>query len=141
IATVVVWFLQSFDFRFNLVSDPKNSMLATVAGLLAPLMRPVGLGDWRLITSLVCGFMAKESVVASMEVLFSAGELHAAVSGLTAAAMLAFTLLYTPCVAAVGSIRRELGWRWSAGVVLWQCAIAWAAALIVHLIGMAFGRA
>lgn len=140
IATVVVWFLQSFDFHFDLVQDPKNSILAVIAGFIAPLFAPVGLGDWRIITSLVSGFMAKESVVATMEVLFG-GELTVALSSLTAASMLIFSLLYTPCVAAIASIRRELGARWALGVVIWQCVIAWLCALVVRLIGMAAGIA
>ena len=138
IATIVVWFLQSFDFRFNLVSDPHSSILAAVAGLIVPIMRPAGLGDWRIVTALVSGFMAKESVVSTMEVLFSGG-VAAAISKLTAASMLVFSLLYTPCVAAIASIKRELGRKWSFYVVLWQCGLAWLAALLVRLIGMALG--
>ena len=136
IATIVVWFLSSFDFRLNLVDNSHDSILAAVAGLLAPIMAPVGLGDWRIVTSLISGFMAKESVVSIMETLFGGG--LAALGSLTAASMLAFSLLYTPCVAAVAAIRRELGRKWALGVVLWQCAIAWAAALIIRLIGMIF---
>ncbi len=139
IATIAVWFLQKFDFHFNLVDDPQQSILAKVAGFLAPVMRPAGLGDWRIITSLVSGFMAKESVVATMEVLFSSGAMTEVLSGVTAASLLAFSLLYTPCVAAIASVRRELGWRWSAGMILWQCAIAWVAACLVRLVGAAFG--
>ncbi len=137
IATIVVWFLKSFDFGFNLVEDSHDSILAAVSGLLVPVMKPVGLGDWRIITSLVCGFMAKESVVSVMETLFQDGA--AAIGALSAASMLVFSLLYTPCVAAVAAIRRELGSKWAVYVVLWQCAIAWAAALIVRLIGLALG--
>lgn len=138
IATIVVWFLQSFSFSFNMVSDPQDSMLAAVAGLLAPVFRPAGLGDWRIVTALISGFMAKESVVATMNVLF-AGGVAAALSTLAAASMLVFSLLYTPCVAAVAAIRRELGSGWALYVVLCQCAIAWVAALIVRLIGLAIG--
>ncbi len=137
IATIVVWFLKSFDFRFNLVADSHESMLAAVSGLLAPLLKPVGLGDWRIVTSLVSGFMAKESVVSVMETLFSDGV--TAIGGLAAASMLMFSLLYTPCVAAVAAIRREMGRKWSLYVVLWQCAVAWLAAWLVRLIGMLFG--
>ncbi len=139
IATIVVWFLRSFDFRFNLVEDSQSSILAAVSGLLAPLFRPVGLGDWRIVTSLVSGFMAKESVVSVMEILFSGERLDAALSTLTAASLLVFSLLYTPCVAAIAAIRRELGRRWALGVVLWQCALAWIAALLVRLIGALLG--
>ncbi|MBQ4370546.1 MAG: ferrous iron transporter B, partial [Oscillospiraceae bacterium] len=133
------WFLQSFDFHFNLVQDTQDSILASIAGLIAPIMRPAGLGDWRIVTSLVSGFMAKESVVATMQLLFSAEGLTTALSGLAAAAMLVFSLLYTPCVAAIASIKRELGGKWAAGVIIWQCAIAWVAAVLVTLAGTAFG--
>lgn len=139
IATIVVWFLQSFDFRFNMVSSAQDSMLAALAGLIVPLLQPVGLGDWRIVTSLVSGFMAKESVVATMEVLFKSSGLTATVSHLTAACLLVFSLLYTPCVAAIASVKRELGGKWALAVVLWQCGIAWVAALIVRLIGQAAG--
>ena len=138
IATIVVWFLQSFDFRFNMVADAQNSILAAIAGILAPIFRPVGLGDWRIVTALISGFMAKESVVATMNVLF-AGGVAAALSSLAAASMLVFSLLYTPCVAAVAAIRRELGSGWALYVVFCQCAIAWVAALIIRLIGLAIG--
>ena len=140
IATIVVWFLQSFDFRFNLVTDSRESILAAVSGLLVPLFRPVGLGDWRIVTSLISGFMAKESVVSVMELLFASSEgIGSMLSTLTAASLLVFSLLYTPCVAAVASIKRELGSRWALYVVLWQCGVAWIAALIVHLVGTALG--
>ena len=137
VATIAVWFLSSFDFRFNLVESSNESMLASVAGVLAPVLKPIGLGDWRIVTSLISGFMAKESVVSVMETLFSDGV--TSIGALSAASMLAFSLLYTPCVAAVASIRRELGRKWSVGVVLWQCGIAWLVALLVRLIGMACG--
>lgn len=140
VATIVVWFLQSFDFQFNLVEDSHNSILAAAAGLLVPLFRPLGLGDWRICTSLISGFMAKESVVSVLEVLFdSEGGVAAAMSTLAAASLLVFSLLYTPCVAAIASIKRELGRKWAVSVVLWQCGIAWAAALMVRLIGLALG--
>ncbi len=139
IATIVVWFLQSFDFGFNLVEDSHASILAAVSGLLVPLFRPIGLGDWRIVTSLISGFMAKESVVSVMEILFSAEGVSTALSTITAASLLVFSLLYTPCVAAIASIKRELGGRWAVYVVLWQCAIAWIAALLVRLIGLLLG--
>jgi len=139
IATIVVWFLQSFDFGFNLVEDSHASILAAVSGLLVPLFRPIGLGDWRIVTSLISGFMAKESVVSVMEILFSAEGVSTALSTLTAASLLVFSLLYTPCVAAIASIKRELGGRWAVYVVLWQCTIAWIAALLVRLIGLLLG--
>ena len=137
IATIVVWFLSHFNFRFNLVEDSHESILAALSGVIAPIFKPVGLGDWRIVTSLISGFMAKESVVSIMETLFVDGV--SAIGPLAAASMLVFSLLYTPCVAAVSSIRRELGAKWSLGVVLWQCLIAWVMALIVRLIGLAFG--
>ena len=140
IATIVVWFLQSFDFRLNLVEDSQASVLATISGFIAPLLAPLGLGDWRIATSLISGFMAKESVVSVLEVLFNAqGGVAAAISSLSAASLLVFSLLYSPCVAAVASVRRELGRRWALYVVLWQCAVAWIAALLVRLIGLALG--
>lgn len=138
-ATIVVWFLQSFDFHFNLVEDSHNSILAAAAGLLVPLFKPIGLGDWRICTSLISGFMAKESVVSVLEVLFgSEGGVSSVMSPVSAASLLVFSLLYTPCVAAVASVKRELGPKWAVCVVLWQCGIAWAAALIVRLIVLAF---
>ena len=137
IATIVVWFLKSFNFRFNMVANSQDSILAAVAGLLAPLFKPIGLGDWRIVTSLICGFMAKESVVSVMELLFTNG-VGQALTTVTAASLLVFSLLYTPCVAAIASIRRELGGKWALYVVLWQCLIAWVAALIVRLIGSLF---
>ncbi|MBR1895689.1 MAG: ferrous iron transport protein B, partial [Pyramidobacter sp.] len=140
IATIVVWFLQSFDIHFNMVADSQNSMLAGLAGALAPLMRPLGLGDWRICTSLISGFMAKESVVSTMEILFGQG-VSAVLTPLSAATMLVFSLLYTPCVAAVASIKRELGRGWAVGVVVWQCAVAWGAALLVRLVLSALGVA
>ena len=133
VATIVVWFLQSFDLHFNLVSDSGSSILAAAAGFIAPLLKPIGLGDWRIAVSLICGFMAKESVVSMMEILF-AGNAAAALAPSAAAAMLVFSLLYTPCVAAIASIRRELGAKYAAGVVLWQCTVAWIAAFIVRLL-------
>ena len=135
IATLCIWFLQSFDVHFNLVSDSKNSMLAALSGVLVPLFKPLGLGDWRICTALISGFMAKESVVSSLQILFGTS-VSTAISSLSAASLLVFSLLYTPCVAAIASIKRELGGKWAAGVVVWQCVIAWVAAFIVRLIGM-----
>ena len=133
IATIVVWLLQSFDIHFNMVEDSGESILAGISGLLVPLFKPLGLGDWRICTSLISGFMAKESVVSTFEVLFGAG-IGTVLSPVAAAALLTFSLLYTPCVAAIAAIKRELGMKWAVGVVIWQCAIAWAAALIVKLV-------
>ena len=138
IATVVVWFLQSFDMHLNMVNDAEDSILAGVAGFFEPMMEPLGLGDWRIIVSLFSGFMAKESVVSTMEILFGDG-IKLYMSSLAAACMLVFSLLYTPCVAAIASVKRELGTKWAVVVVVWQCAIAWVAALIVRLIGLMIG--
>ena len=138
IATIVVWVLQSFDLRFNLVQDSRDSILALLAGLIAPILRPLGLGDWRIATSLITGFMAKESVVSTMGILFPGG-VAGALTPLTAASLLVFRLLYTPCVAAIAAIRRELGRGWAVGVVFWQCAIAWVGALLIRLVGLLLG--
>ena len=135
IATIVIWFLQRFDLRFNMVADSHDSILASVSGLLTPLMRPLGLDDWRICTSLITGFIAKESVVATMEILFGFS-VGSALTSLSAVCLLVFSLLYTPCVAAIASIRREMGQKWAVGVVIWQCAVAWVAACVVHLIGL-----
>ena len=135
VATMVVWFLQSFDLRFNLVEDSSQSIMAAVAGVLVPLFRPIGLGDWRIVTSLISGFMAKESVVSVLEVLFGTqGGVAAVMTPGTAGSLLIFSLLYTPCVAAIASIRREMGRSWAAGVAVWQCVIAWIAAFLFHLL-------
>jgi len=136
LASIVIWLLKSFDFHFNFVADAQDSILAAVCGLIAPIFRPMGLGDWRIVTSLVSGVMAKESVVSVMEVLFKAeGGAAAVITPLAAIAMLAFCLLYTPCVAAISAIRRELGRKWAAGIAVWQCALAWLVAWLVYLVG------
>ena len=135
IATVVVWFLQSFDTRFNLVTDSHQSIMALIAGIIAPIMQPLGLGDWRIVTSLISGFMAKESVVSVLEVLFGAeGGITAVLGVLEAGTLLIFSLLYTPCVAAIASIKRELGWKWAAAVVIWQCILAWIVCFLFRFI-------
>ena len=140
IATIVVWFLQSFDLRFNLVEDTGKSILAILSGSLVPLLKPIGLGDWRICTSLISGFMAKESVVSVLEVLFGTeGGVTAVLNTVSAASLLVFSLLYTPCVAAIAAIRRELGRNWAIGVVLWQCGIAWIAAFLVRVICLSLG--
>ena len=138
IATIVVWFLQSFDLHLNMVEDSAKSILAAVSGFLVPIFRPLGLGDWRICTSLISGFMAKESVVSTLEVLFGGG-IASVLSPLAAASLLVFSLLYTPCVAAIASVKRELGGKWAVGVVVWQCFIAWVAAFLVQGIGVMFG--
>ena len=140
LATVVVWFLQSFDFRLNLVVDSKDSILAVVAGVLAPMFKPLGFGDWRVSTALIAGFMAKESVVSTLTVLVGSEAAFAGIlTPLSALALLVFCLLYTPCVAAVASIKREMGGKWAFGVVVFQCAVAWLCALLIRLIGMVLG--
>ena len=133
VATIVVWFLKSFDLRFNLVENSRDSIMAMIAGLLVPLFRPLGLGDWRICTSLISGFIAKESVVSVMEMLFG-GDITYALTTAGAATMLTFSLLYTPCAAAVASIKRELGRRWALGVVLWQCLVAWIVSFFVRIL-------
>ena len=138
IATMVVWFLQSFNWHFNMVSDSSESILAAVAGFIAPVFAPLGLGDWRVVTSFISGFMAKESVVSTLEILFGSS-VSTAFTTLSAVSLLVFSLLYTPCVAAISSIRRELGHKWAVLVVVWQCAIAWIAAFLVRMIGMLIG--
>ena len=140
LATIVIWFLQTFDLKLNVVSDSQGSILASLAGLISPVFQPLGFGTWQISTSLITGFMAKESVVATLTVLVGSGSALAAfLSPLTAASLLAFILLYTPCIAAISAIRRELGGRWAAGVVVGQCVIAWFAALLVHTVGLLLG--
>ena len=137
IATIIIWFLQTFDLRLNVVVDSQNSILAVVAGTIAPLFAPLGFGDWRISTALIAGFMAKESVVSTLSILFgSTQNLQSVLTPLAAAALLVFCLLYTPCVAAIASIKRELGGKWAAGVVIGQCIIAWIFAFLVRLAGM-----
>ena len=128
VASIVIWILQSFDFRLQLV-EPGESMLAAIAGLLAPLFQPLGLGDWRVVTALVTGFLAKESVVATLEVL----NVTASLTALTAIPMLAFCLLYTPCVAAIAAVKRELGGKWAVWMIVFQCAVAWVVAWLAYL--------
>ena len=138
IATIVVWVLQNFSFKFNMVQDSEDSMLAIVAGVFAPLFKPLGLGDWRIVTSFISGFMAKESVVSTLEVLFG-GQVGTALTQSAAAALLVFSLLYTPCVAAVAAVKRELGKKWAFTLVIFQCVVAWFAAFGVKLICTALG--
>lgn len=142
ISTIVIWFLQTFNFHFRPVADSSTSMLAVVAGWITPIFRPLGFGDWRITTALICGFMAKESVVSTLSMLFGGmAAVHTALTPLYAASLLVFCLLYTPCVAAIASIRRELGRRWALGVVVNQCVVAWIWAGIVTLVGSLCGLA
>ena len=137
LATIIIWFLQTFDSHLNLVTDSQNSILAMVAGWIAPVFAPLGFGDWRISTALITGFIAKESVVSTLSILFGTQDLlYQVISPLSAASLLVFCLLYTPCVAAIASIKRELGGKWAAGIVILQCGIAWICAMIVHLVGM-----
>ncbi len=135
LAAIVVWFLQTFDFHLNVVEDTQSSILASIAGMISPVFRPLGFGDWRISTSLIAGFIAKESVVSTLSVLFGSTEsLLTAISPVSAAALLVFCLLYTPCVAAIAAIRREIGSKGAACVVIGQCAIAWVCAFIVRAV-------
>ena len=137
IATIVIWFLQNFDPQLSLTADPQESILALVASCIAPLFAPLDFADWRVSTALITGFMAKESVVSTLTILYgSSAALGAALSPAAAAPLLVFCLLYTPCIAAVASVKRELGRRWAAVMVVNQCAVAWVAALIVRLIAL-----
>ncbi len=142
IASIVVWFLQTFNFKLDIVDDSHFSMLAVIAGYIAPIFIPLGFGDWRISTALIAGFMAKESVVSTLSVLLGPdGDITTILTPLSAISLLVFCLLYTPCVAAIASIKRELGGKWAFGVVAGQCAIAWICAFIVRLIGLALGMA
>ncbi len=138
VASIVIWFLQTFDTRLNVVTDSAQSLLALIGGGIAPVFRPLGFGDWRLSTALITGFMAKESVVSTLTVLLggTTAGLGGLLTPLSAVAFLVFCLLYTPCVAAIASVKRELGARWAAGVCVMQCVVAWLVACIVHLAGM-----
>ena len=139
VATLVIWFLQTFNAHLSIVEDSKDSILAMVASVAAPIFRPMGFGDWRISTALITGFMAKESVVSTLSVLFgNTATLLSCITPLSAASLLVFCLLYTPCVAAIASIKRELGGKWAVGVVIGQCVIAWLAAFMVYLVGGLF---
>lgn len=135
IATIVVWFLQSFDFHLSLVADPQNSILASVASVISPIFEPLGFADWRITTSLISGFMAKESVVSTLTVLFGSGVSISSVLGVASAyALLVFCLLYTPCVATIATVRHELGNRHAWAMVVWQCAVAWLVSFAIKLL-------
>lgn len=133
IATIIIWFLQSFTPKLNFTDNSSQSILAMIAGLLEPVMRPLGLGDWRICTSLISGVMAKESVVSTMKILFS-GQLTAALTIRSSVSLLVFSLLYTPCIAAIASVKRELGTKWAILLVAWQCILAWICSFIVFMI-------
>ena len=138
LATIIIWFLQNFDFQLSLTADPQESILAWIASGIAPLFAPLGFGDWRVSTALITGFMAKESVVSTLTILYgSSAALGAALSPAAAAPLLVFCLLYTPCIAAVASVKREMGGRWATVMVVNQCVVAWLAALVVRFLAVA----
>ena len=137
LATIVIWFLQTFNWQFQIVDDTGTGILASIARFISPVMKPLGLGEWQISVALVSGFIAKESVVSTLEILF-AGGVGAAMTRLSAAVLLVFSLLYTPCVAAIASIKRELGTKWAVAIVLWQCILAWFCAFIVKILGLLF---
>lgn len=138
LATVVIWFLQTFNFHFNIVENSQDSILAWIAGLISPVFKPLGFGDWRTSTSLIAGFLAKESVVSTLSVLFGGTEgIVAAMNPAAALSFLVFCLLYTPCIAAIASIKRELGTRWALAVIVEQCVLAWLFAFVAHIVGLA----
>ncbi len=140
VASVIIWFLQSFTLRLSFTPDPSVSMLAAIAGVAAPLFAPLGFGDWRVATALIVGFLAKETVVSTCQVLFgSVSQMVGAITPLAAAGLLVFCLLYTPCVAAIAAIRRELGNKWALGIMAFQCVVAWLCAFVVRLVGTALG--
>ncbi len=139
IASIIVWFLQTFDFGLNVVSGSDTSILAIIAGFIAPIFAPLGFGDWRISTALIAGFMAKESVVSTLNVLVGGAGIGSVLTPLSAASFLVFCLLYTPCVAAISVIKRELGAKWALGIVFLQCAIAWVCSFIVYSIGCLLG--
>lgn len=140
LATIVIWFLQTFDLHLNVVTNSQDSILAMLAGWISPIFAPLGFGDWRISTALITGFIAKESVVSTLSILFGTTDmLLQTITPLAAAALLVFCLLYTPCIAAIASIRRELGGKWAAGIVILQCGIAWLCAMVVYFVGMLLG--
>ncbi len=138
LATVIIWFLQTFDFHFNIVQDSSKSILAVIAGFIAPIFKPLGFGDWRISTALISGFIAKESVISTISVLFGAEGIFSVLNVWSAASLLVFCLLYTPCIAAVASIKRELGTKWMFLIIIGQCVLAYAGAGIVKIISLLF---
>jgi len=140
VATLIVWFLKSFNPQLELLTEPEGSILALISGFIAPVFAPLGFGDWPFVTALIAGFMAKETVVSTLTVIFSgAGTLAAALTPAAALSFLVFCLLYTPCVAAIAAIKRELGGKWALGIVVMQCVVAWVVAWLVFLIACAAG--
>lgn len=140
LCTIIIWFLQTFSFHLSVVTDARESMLAAIAGILVPVLKPLGFGDWRIATSLIAGVLAKESVVSTISMLFGSTEgLTGVLTSLGAASLLVFCLIYTPCAAAIASVRRELGGKTAAGMAVWQCAIAWVVSFLVVLVGRLAG--
>ena len=139
LASVAIWFFQTFDAKLNIVEDSSDSLLAMISGLIAPIFKPLGLGDWRIATALISGFTAKEAMVSTLEVLMGGAGLASMFTGASALVFLVFSLLYTPCVAAVAAVKRELGGRWAIFMVILQCVVAWlasfAVAMILRLVG------
>lgn len=140
VGTLIVWFLQSFDLTLNMVEDSKDSILALLGGWIAPVFSPLGFGDWKVATSLICGFMAKESVVATLSVLYggTAG-IESSLTGFSVFTLLIFCLLYTPCIATIATVKRENGSRWAIQMVVFQCVVAWIVSFIIHTAGLALG--
>jgi len=130
LASIIIWFLQTFDTHLNMVENGEGSILAMISGLIAPAFAPMGLGDWRIVTSLISGFLAKETIVSTMQLL----NVTASLTAITAIPLLVFCLLYTPCIAATAAIRRELGRKWALFIVVFQCAIAWLCAFAAYLL-------
>ena len=138
IASIVIWFLRTFNFHLEMVQNSADSMLSLIAGFITPIFKPLGFGDWRITTSLITGFMAKESVVSTLSVLFGGAAINTVLSVKSALSLLVFCLLYTPCVATIASIKRELGAKWAVGMVFFQCAVAWVMAALVYLVTLLF---
>lgn len=138
LGTIIIWFLQTFDLHLNMVIDSQNSILAVIAGMIAPIFAPLGFGDWRISTALISGFIAKESVVSTLNVLMTGSITESFLTPITALSLLVFCLLYTPCIAAIAAVKRELGGKWALTMVVFQCSVAWICAFIVHLVGMLF---
>ena len=134
LASLIIWFLQTFDLHFNIVTDEGNSILAMIGGFIAPIFKPLGFGDWRASTALITGFTAKESVVSTLKVLLGGGALQTMFTAKSAIVFLVFTLLYTPCVAAISAVKRELGGKWAVMVVFLQCLVAWIVAFVVNIV-------
>ena len=139
VASIIIWFLRNFDMRLNITTDSAESLLAMLGSLIAPLFAPMGFADWKVPTALITGFVAKESVVSTLTLLTTEGSLALMFTPFQAIVFLVFSLLYTPCVAAIAAVRRELGRRWAISIVVIQCVVAWIAAFLVYIIGTVIG--